>query len=103
MKKIIEITTFVDFVKKNIESDKVRDYCHLTGPYGGAACSKCNNNITQKQSKFFPFICHNFSVFDCHIFFRKRVDKKNDKVKFDIIPKTNEKYNSVRVGLYKIY
>ena len=31
-------------------------------------------------------------------FFKKLVDKKNDKVKFDIIPKTNEEYISVTYG-----
>ena len=30
--------------------------------------------------------------------FKKLVDKKNDKVKFDIIPKTNEEYISVTYG-----
>ena len=32
------------------------------------------------------------------MFFKKLVDKKNDKVNFDIIPKTNEKYISVTYG-----
>ena len=31
-------------------------------------------------------------------FFEKLVDFKNDKVKFKIIPKTNEEYNSVIYG-----
>ena len=31
-------------------------------------------------------------------FFKKLVDKKNDKVKFEIIPKTNEEYISVTYG-----
>ena len=30
--------------------------------------------------------------------FKELVDKKNDKVKFDIIPKTNEEYISVTYG-----
>ena len=29
------------------------------------------------------------------MFFKKLVDKKNDKVKFDIVPKTNGEYISV--------
>ena len=98
MKKIIKIITFVDFVKKNIESEKVRDHCHLTGKYRGTAHSKCNINVTQKQSNFIPFIFHNFSNYDCHMFFKKLVDKKKDKVDFDIIPKTNEEYISVTYG-----
>ena len=32
------------------------------------------------------------------MFFKELVDKKNDKVKLDIIPKTNEEYISVTYG-----
>ena len=32
------------------------------------------------------------------MFFKNLIDKKNDKVKFDIIPKTNEEYISVFYG-----
>ena len=31
MMKILKIITFVNSVKKNIDCDKVRDHCHLTG------------------------------------------------------------------------
>ena len=86
------------FCEKEILSDKVRDHCHLTGKYRGPAHSKCNINVTQKQSNFIPFIIHNFSNYDCHMFFKKLVDKKKDKVDFDIIPKTNEEYISVTYG-----
>ena len=86
------------FCEKIIECDKVRDHCHLTGSYRGPSHNTCNINVTQKQSNFIPFIFHNFSNYDCHMFFKKLVDKKNDKVKFDIIPKTNEEYISVTYG-----
>ena len=67
------------FCEKNIESDKVRDHCHLTGRYRGPAHSICTVNVTQKQSNFIPFVFQNFSNYDCHVFFKKIVDKKNDK------------------------
>ena len=86
------------YCEKIIESDKVRDHCHLTGNYRGPAHSKCNINETQKQSNFIPFIFHNFSNFDCHMFFKKLVDKKKDKVDFEITPKTNEEYISLTYG-----
>ena len=86
------------FCEKFIESDKVRDHCHLTGKFGGPAHSKCNINVTQKQSNFIPIIFHNFITYDCHIFFKRLVDKKNDKVNFDIIPKTNEEYIPLTYG-----
>ena len=87
------------FCEKEIISDKVRDHCHLTGIFRGPAHSKCNINVTQDQSNFIPFVFdNNFSNYDCHMFFKKLVDEKNDKVKFDIIPKTNEEYISVTYG-----
>ena len=95
------INDFCRFCEKNIESDKVRDHCHLTVEYRGPAHSKCNINVTQAQSTFKPFIFHNFSIYDCHMFFEKLVNKKKDKVKFDIIPKTNEKYSSVTYGCFR--
>ena len=90
MKRIIEIMIFVNFVKKKL-IDKVRDHCHLTGQYRGPPHNKCNVNVTQKQNNFIPFVFHNFSNYDCHLFLKKFVDKKYEKVKFDNIPKTNEK------------
>ena len=86
------------FCEKKIIPNKARGHCHLTGNYRGPAHSICNINVTQKQSNFIPFIFHNFSYYDCHMFFKKLVDKKNNKVKFDIIPKTNEDYISVTYG-----
>ena len=93
------INNICRFCEKNFESDKVRDHCHLTGKNRGPAHSICNINVAQEQSNFTPFVFHNFSNYDCHIFFKKLVDKKNDKVKFDIIPKTNEEYISVVLDL----
>ena len=55
--------------EKNIATDKTKDDCHLTGKYRGPAHSKGNINVTQKQSNFIPFIFHNFSNYDCHMFF----------------------------------
>ena len=86
------------FCEKEIISDKVRDSCHLTGKYRSPAHSICNNIVTQDQSNFIPFTFHNFSNYDCQLFFKKLVDKKNDEVKFKIIPYTFEEHLSVRYG-----
>ena len=85
-------------MRKNIESDKVRGNCLLAGKNRGPAHNKCNINVTQDKSNIIQFIFHNFSNFDCHEFFKKLVDRKNDEVKFDIIPKTNEECISVTYG-----
>ena len=86
------------FCEKNIESDKVRDHCHLTGKYRAPSHNVCNINVKQKDSIFLPFAFHKFSNDDCHTFFKRLVDLKNDKVKFKIIPKTNEEHIVVKNG-----
>ena len=86
---------------EKIETDEVRDHCHITGKYRGPAHSGCNINVTQVQSNFIPFRFHNFSNYDCHMFFKKLIDLKNDKVKNDIIPETNEEYVSVTYGFIR--
>ena len=79
------------FCEKRIIVNKVRDHCHLTNKYGGVAHYTCNLNVKQRGSNFIPFIFHNFSNYDYHMFFKKLVDKKK-------IPKTNEEYISVTYG-----
>ena len=59
------------FCEKKSKSDKVRDHCHLTGKTRGPPHSKCNMNVTQYTSNIIPFIFHNFSNYDCHMFFKK--------------------------------
>ena len=86
------------FSGKEILTDKVRDHFHFTGRYRGPAHNTFNINVTQKQSNFIPFVLHNFSNYNCHLFFEKLVDEKNDKIGFDFIPKTNEEYISVTYG-----
>ena len=81
-----------------MKSDKVRDHCHLTDSYTRPPHSKCKINVTQDKSINIPFVFHTFSKYDCHMFFKKLVDLKNVKVKFDLIPKTNEEYISVIYG-----
>ena len=46
---------------------------------------------------------HNFSNDDCHLCFRKIVDKKKDKVNFNIISKTNEEYISITYGSIRFF
>ena len=84
--------------EKKIESDKVRDHCHLAGKNTGPAHNTCIINVTQDQSNFIPFEFHNFSTFDCQCFFQKLIYEKNDKVKFKTIPKTKKECISVRYG-----
>jgi hypothetical protein len=45
--------------------DKVKDHCHVTGLYGGAAHNKCNLN--HKLTWKIPVVFHNLRGYDSHL------------------------------------
>ena len=55
-------------LKINKDKDKVRDHCHITGKYRGAAHSQCNLKL--KIPKKLPIIFHNLEGYDGHIIFK---------------------------------
>ena len=75
--------------KKLIDNDeeKVRDHCHVTGKFRGAAY--CNCNINFQLTKNVPVIFHNLRAYDSHVIFNE-LDKFN--VKISVIPHRLEKY-----------
>ncbi len=77
--------------------DKARDHDHLTEKYRGVACNNCNLNAKQGLSNFVPVLFHNFSGYDCHMFFRELYEKKED-IPVKVLPKTDELYISVDFG-----
>lgn len=70
-------------------NDKVRDHCHITGHYRGAAHRHCN--LQYRIPTFIPIFFHNLSGYDCHLFI-KELGEIPGQIK--IIPKTKEKYMS---------
>ena len=48
---------------------KVRDHCHFTGRYRGAAHKECN--LKYKKANFTPVTFHNLSGYDSHLFIKK--------------------------------
>ena len=67
--------------------DRVRDHCHFTGKYRGAAHNKCN--LKCKKPKVLPVIFHNLQGYDAHLFIKQLYRLEGDLV---CIPSTEEKY-----------
>ena len=81
--------TVVEFVKNLLDNDegKVRDHCHVTGKFRGAAHWNCNINFW--LIKKVPVIFHNLRGYDSHLIFNE-LNKFN--VKISVIPNGLEKY-----------
>ena len=75
--------------KKLIDNDeeKVRDHCHVTGKFRGAAHWNCNINF--QLTKKVPVKLHNLKGYDSHLIFNE-LDKLD--VKINVIPNGLEKY-----------
>ena len=74
---------------EKLDTDKVRDHCHITGKFRDAAHSKCNLKL--KILKKLPIIFHNLEGYDRHIIFKKLNN-------LNLIPKTSEKYMSIIIN-----
>ena len=53
---------------KDDKDYKVRDHCHFTGKYRGAAHNSCN--LKYRKPKFTPVVFHNLSGYDSHLFIK---------------------------------
>ena len=78
--------------KKLIDNDeeKVRDHCHVTGKFRGAAHRNCNVNF--QLTKKVPVIFHNLRGYNSHLNFR---ELHKFSVRINVIPNGLEKYRTL--------
>ena len=71
------------------KKSKVRDHCHFTGKYRGAAHNQCN--LSCRKPLILPVIFHNLQGYEAHLFIKQLAKVKGDLTS---IPTTEEKYIS---------
>ena len=79
--------------KQELNTDKVRDHCHITGKFRGAAHNKCNINL--RFSKKLLIIFHNLQGYEEHIAFKKL---NSFNVDISVIPKGIDQYMRIIVN-----
>ena len=77
----------------DLEDNKVRDYCHITGKYRGPAHWSCN--ISLKISEKVPVIFRSLRGYNSHLIF-KELSKCDCEI--SVIPNGLEKYMSFTLG-----
>ena len=107
MKKIslIKSRKFVTYAKKEFSTDddnnkkyhKVRDHCHYTGKFRGAAHSICN--LRYKTPKEIPVVFHNGSTYDYYFIVNQLAKEFNDQV--ECLGENTEKYITFSVPVKK--
>ena len=86
--------------KGELGLDKVRDHCHFTGRYRGAAHNQCN--LKYRKPAFTPVFIHNLTNYDAHLFVKHLGYNEGD---ISCIANNDEKYISfskqITVGTYE--
>ena len=104
--KDFQSTTMCHICEQDLNVDKetghvfkVRDHCHFTGEYRGAAHFDCN--LKCRKPLILPVIFHNLQGYDSHLFIKQLSNVTGD---LSCIPSTEEKYIScskkIKVGEY---
>ena len=86
-----------EFDTSNKKYHKVRDHCHYTGKYRGAAHNICN--LRYKVPKVIPLVFHNGSTYDYHFTIKELVKEFEDD--FDCLGENTEKYITFSVPIKK--
>ena len=76
--------------KQELNTDKVRDHCHITGKFRGHTHKQCNLKLN--IPKKLPIIFHSLEGYDGHVTFK---EVNNFDMTIDVILKTIEKYMSI--------
>ena len=84
--------------KEDFNNDtKVRDHCHFTGKYRGAAHNTCN--LRYKIPKNIPVIFHNGSTYDYHFIIKELACEFDGN--FECLGENTEKYITFSVPIKK--
>ena len=82
--------------EKPLEGDSVRDHCHITGQFRGAAHNTCNLILRlNPKTTTIPVVFHNLRGYDSHLLMQA-ISKVEGRM--SCIPNNTEKYISFSLG-----
>ena len=88
-----QAATICHICGEHLEEDKVRDHCHVSGKYRGAAHDECN--LKYRIPRFIPVVFHNLKGYDSHLIMQHLGELDAEVT---CIPNNMEKYISFTVA-----
>lgn len=88
-KAMFQQQTHCHICQKEIKGRKVRDHCHITGKFRGAAHDECNKKYYPRKEV--PVLFHNLAKYDAHLFIQELAKIETGR-NIEIIPHTDENY-----------
>ena len=79
-------------------SAKVRDHCHFTGKFVGAAHAACNLNRRRKYK--IPIYAHNFSSYDAHFLLQAIVNHRDYIPNLSAMCFNSQKFRSISIDIF---
>ena len=73
---VYDNSTNCHICNEELGEDRVRDHCHLSGKFRGAAQEVCN--LKYKVPTFFPVVFHNLSGYNNHLFIKTLRNSEGD-------------------------
>ena len=83
---------------QELDEQPVRDHCHITGKFLGAAHNLCN--LQRSERKKIPMICHNLSGYDSHFLVQELGHVKGLKT-LSALPYNTEKFRTIDVNSFQ--
>ena len=92
--RAFETATICSICSQELGVYRIRDHCHVTGKYRGAAHNACNLNMKQRER--IPVFFQNFRGYDAHLIMEAIGKIKHKKI--SCILQNHEKYISFSMG-----
>ena len=88
---------FCHICESDLLGDKVKDHCHRTGKYMGAAHNLCN--LQRQEINFIPLFCHNLSGYDSH-FLVQKFGLLKEVVNIRALPYNTERFRTITMNSF---
>lgn len=81
------------------DEDRVRDHCHVSGQFLGAAHNTCN--LGRVVQNTIPLFCHNLTGYDGH-FLLQHLGQIEGITKLTALPYNTEKFRTIEINSYRL-